>query len=189
MSLFLLATSIFAQFQPNATVSSINYAGSGCISGALNTPYVSPDVDMIHLEFKDMTATVGSHSRITDSRKFCQINLSLHYDYTRYQYRFVTGFYQGSVNLLDGQTGVGKTTTYFSGQTAQYSTQSTWKNATADIDVVVDATNNNLWSSCQGNFPINIKTQVQFENGNNGAPDASTVTLSDGIYYLEWREC
>jgi hypothetical protein len=67
---------------------------------------------------RDFTASVGSRSDATDSRKNCQINLKLTYD-PGFSFSVYSADYAGWADLDSGVTGVVKSTYYFSGKQDQ----------------------------------------------------------------------
>jgi hypothetical protein len=67
---------------------------------------------------KEFVATVGPKADITDSRKFCQLNLELSYS-AGYSFAVYNAEYAGFADLDPGVTGTIKSNYYFSGETDQ----------------------------------------------------------------------
>lgn len=76
------------------------------------------------LIFDAYVASIGKGVAVTENRKNCQLNIQIHYP-GGFQFSVLSADYRGYV-ALDSKavTGTQKSTYYFSGQTAQFSTQS-----------------------------------------------------------------
>lgn len=67
---------------------------------------------------KDFTATVGPKADITNSRRFCQLNIELAYS-AGFSFAVYSAEYNGFADLDSGVDGTVKSTYYFSGETDQ----------------------------------------------------------------------
>ncbi|KAJ3317058.1 hypothetical protein HDV06_002102 [Boothiomyces sp. JEL0866] len=183
------------------TIQSISYAGTGCPAGSVSS-VLSTDATTFTMLMSQFVASSGPGTKITDSRKNCQINLNLHYP-QGFSYSIASVQYRGYVQIPDGITATQQATYYISGQTQQISS-STVFNQPSDKDYEANdqiSIASMVWSPCGAVLPGNINTQVRLSLTNPGNPKVTlantpaqiTVDSVDGtvkqIYALAWRTC
>ncbi|CAG8975724.1 hypothetical protein HYALB_00009131 [Hymenoscyphus albidus] len=175
------------------TVSGITTSGSGCPQGSVGQ-FLSADRTVFTLIFDSYIAQIGPGIAAAESRKFCQINLNLHYP-QGFQYSIMKTLYRGFANLDKGVTGSQEATYYFSGQPTQVSTKSTFTGPLLqDYKVEDDLTlTSTIWSPCGADLPINIKTSVNLVASVKGAQGVLTDDSVDGnvtmVTGVRWRSC
>ncbi|KAJ3316477.1 hypothetical protein HDV06_003607 [Boothiomyces sp. JEL0866] len=199
----LLAAFALAQGpDPNQVmIESISYAGTGCGAGSV-VPVLSSDATSFTLLMSEFVASSGPGTTVTDNRKNCQINLKLMYP-QGFSYTITTVDYRGYVQVPNGITAIQKSIYYFTGQTQQVSSQTSFTGpinedylSTDNIDVAAY-----IWSPCGQVLPGNINTQVRLELSNPPTPQVTlrntpgqiTVDSIDGkvsqIYHIQWKTC
>jgi len=174
-------------------INGIVYGGTGCPQGTVGS-YVSGDRQTFTLIFDQYVASIGPGVAVAQSRKNCQLNLDLRYP-GGFQYSILNTVYRGYAGLDAGVTGVQSTTFYFSGQTAQTTTSSTFKGpmdsnyATQDS---VDLTST-VWSPCGANSALNMNSQVRLTSPNSAARGQITDDSIDGkitfVVGVQWQKC
>ncbi|KAF4629531.1 hypothetical protein G7Y89_g8617 [Cudoniella acicularis] len=135
------------------TISGITTSGTGCPQGSVGQ-FLSADRETFTLIFDSYQAQIGPGTVPTDARKFCQINLNLHYP-QGFQYSIMKTIFRGYASLQKGVSGTQQATYYFSGESAQCSTKSTFtgpvtKDYTVEDDLTVAST---VWSPCGADLP------------------------------------
>jgi hypothetical protein len=162
---------------------------------------------------RDFTASVGSRSDATDSRKNCQINLKLTYE-PGFSFSVYSADYAGWADLDGGVTGIVKSTYYFSGKTDQVrsnpyiSRHCAWfANACSQASAALslngpfhgkyfkqDDVNLAVWSPCgPGEALFNVNSEVAltpFATEKNGVLAATREggRLTNNLYFA-WRKC
>ncbi|KAH6665553.1 hypothetical protein B0J14DRAFT_457786, partial [Halenospora varia] len=178
-----IASPIVSADAPDAnqvTINSITTSGTGCPQGSVGK-FLSADRQTFTLIFDSFVAQVGPGTAATDARKFCQINLDLHYP-QGFQYSILKTIYRGYAQLDAGVSGSQSATYYFSGQSAQCSTTSNFKGPTAKNYAIEDnvAVTSTVWSPCGANLPINIKSQIALTTSSSTAKGLLTTDSADG---------
>lgn len=108
--------------QPNPNqvqIVGFEYGGTGCPASSVSS-VLSDDQTIITLIFDKYVATIGPNVNVADNRKNCQLNINLRYP-GGFQYSILSAEYRGYARLDPGVSGTQKSTYYFSGQTAQVS--------------------------------------------------------------------
>ncbi|KAJ3269050.1 hypothetical protein HDV01_001919 [Terramyces sp. JEL0728] len=183
------------------TIQSISYAGTGCSPGTV-VPVMAEDATSFTLIMSQFVASSGPGTKVTDNRKNCQINLKMLYP-QGFSYTITTVDYRGYVQLPNGISAQQKSTYYFTGETQQVSSQTTFVGpqnkdylATDTIDVAAY-----VWSPCGQVLPGNINTQVRLMLSSpatplvtlGNTPGLITVDSIDGkvqqIYHIQWKKC
>lgn len=78
------------------------------------------------LIFDAYVASIGQGVAVTENRKNCQLNIQIHYP-GGFQFSVLSADYRGYAALESSKvSGLQKSTYYFSGQTAQFSTQTSF---------------------------------------------------------------
>jgi hypothetical protein len=176
------------------TINSISYGGSGCPQGTVGS-FISSDHTTYTLIFDSFVASIGGGASTTDSRKNCQINVDLHYP-SGYQFSVYTQNYRGYVQLDNGITAVQKANYYFSGSSAQASTQSSFTGP-VDKDYLITDTipfDSVVWSPCGTDGALNINAQVRLDNSKNrnGQGQMTTDSTDGKVEYklgFQWQRC
>jgi len=178
----------------SVTINSIHYGGSGCPQGTVSS-FISDDRTTFTLIFDSYIAQVGPGISIQNARKNCQINVDIHYP-TGYQFSVYKQDYRGFASLDAGVTGLQKATYYFSGSSAQASTQTKFQGPMSKDYLVTDQVpfDSNVYSPCGQDGALNINSQVQVDNGGVGSRQGQLTTDSiDGKitlnFGLAWQPC
>jgi len=172
-------------------IEGIKYGGSGCPGGSAEA-VISGDQTTMTMIFDKYIASIGPGVDLVDSRKNCQLNIDVRYP-AGFQYSIFTADYRGFVALDAGVTGTQKSTYYFSGQTQQFSTQTTFKGPISKDYLEQDKADVVTWSPCGKEGMVNINSQVRLESTN---PKAKGLLTSDSIdvkfkqiLHFQWRRC
>ncbi|KAF9691868.1 hypothetical protein EKO04_010005 [Ascochyta lentis] len=102
---------------PSFKITNVISGGTGCPQGSIDVNWTDNKILPIYFG-KEFTAAVGPKADITDSRKFCQLNLQLEYT-PGYSFAVYSAEYTGFADLDAGVTGTVKSTYYFSGSVDQ----------------------------------------------------------------------
>ncbi|KAL9096063.1 MAG: hypothetical protein Q9165_001585 [Trypethelium subeluteriae] len=181
---------------PNASqvqIESITYGGTGCPQGTVAS-VISDDRTTMTLIFDSYVASMGSGIAITENRKNCQLNINLQYP-GGFQYSIFSADYRGFAELDAGVNGTQQSTYYFSGQTAQVSTQSNFVGPMDGDYLVHDQAQSisTIWSPCGANGALNINSQVRVAGSKstlNGLMTTDSVdTKFTQIVYFNWQTC
>ena len=84
-------------------VDSVTYGGTGCPQGTASIS-LAPDRKSFTVMLDAYVATTGPGFTITDARKNCQLNISLHYP-GGFQWSVYSSDYRGYVELDQGVSG------------------------------------------------------------------------------------
>jgi hypothetical protein len=174
-------------------IKGITTSGTGCPQGSVGK-FLSADLTTFTLIFDKYVASIGPGIATTESRKFCQINLQLHYP-SGFQYSIMKTIYRGYAALDAGVTGAQEATYYFSGQSNQVSTKSTFKGPLSKDYTIEDniGVTSVIWSPCGADLPINIKSQISLTSTNKAASGLLTDDSVDGkitwVTGVQWRKC
>ncbi|KAI9765011.1 MAG: hypothetical protein M1839_005682 [Geoglossum umbratile] len=172
-------------------INNIGYGGSGCPQGSASAS-ISGDQTTMTMIFDKYIASIGPNVDITESRKNCQLNIDVRYP-AGFQYSIFTADYRGFADLDAGVTGTQKSTYYFSGQTQQFSTQSTFKGPVNKDYLEQDKADVVTWSPCASEGMVNINSQVRLQSSNPKAKGLLTTDSVDvkftQILHFQWRKC
>ena len=173
---------------------SIQGNGSGCPPGSTVVD-LAPDGQAFTVIFSEFLAQIGRGIPLAESRKNCQLNLTVHVPQGG-TYAIASVDYRGYMNLARGARGLQKATFYFQGQEPQASAWQMFEGErSADWhihqEVEVAAL---VWAPCGVQRSVNINAQVRLEKGTSGGAESiMTMDSEDGsikqIYHLSWREC
>ncbi|RDL35898.1 Uncharacterized protein BP5553_06510 [Venustampulla echinocandica] len=179
---------------PNeVTINGITTSGTGCPQGTVGK-YLSDDRQTFTLIFDQYQVQIGPGTQPADARKFCQVNLQLHYP-SGFQYSILSTVYRGYAALDAGVTGTQEATYYFSGQSAQVSTKSSFKGPFSNNYNIADNVPmaSTVWSPCGADLPINIKSQISLASTKTTAKGLMTDDSIDGkitwVTGVSWRKC
>jgi len=172
----------------------VTYGGTGCPQGSVGSQ-ISDDRSVMTLIFDSYIASIGPGIAITEQRKNCQLNVDLLYP-GGFQYSILSADYRGYASIDKGVTGVLKSTYYFSGQTAQSSTEYDFQGPIAGADYLkhdqADSTSV-VWSPCGASGLLNINSQVRLTSTNASASGLLTTDSTDlsfkTVVYVQWRTC
>ncbi|OAL57312.1 hypothetical protein IQ07DRAFT_607431 [Pyrenochaeta sp. DS3sAY3a] len=170
----------------------VSYGGTGCPQGTMSSQ-ISADRSVVTLIFDSYIASIGPGIAVTEQRKNCQLNVDIEYP-GGFQYSILSADYRGYAAIQKGVTGTLKSTYYFSGQTAQSSTEYSFvgpvngdylKHDEADSTSVV-------WSPCGATGMLNINSQVRL-TGSGTATGLLTTDSTDlkftQVVYVQWQKC
>ncbi|KAG9235544.1 hypothetical protein BJ875DRAFT_373994 [Amylocarpus encephaloides] len=175
------------------TIKGITTSGTGCPQGSVGQ-FLDSSRQTFTLIFDQYVASIGPDAPNVDNRKFCQINLQLHYP-QGFQYSIMSTIYRGFVQLDSGVTGSQGATYYFTGQSAQVSTKSSFKGPISKDYTITDTLNiaSTIWSPCGADLPINIKSQISLSSTNKAGTGLLTTDSVDGkitwVTGIQWRRC
>ncbi len=175
-------------------IESLVYAGTGCPAGTV-VDELADDKQAFTLMFDDFVAEVGPGIPTREGRKFCQINLDLSYT-PGWSFAIMELDTRGYVGLDKKVTATQKSSFYFQGSETMGEFQTDFTGYFDDdyevIDVVpFDAA---IWSPCDSNRSLNIKTQVRLNNRRNR--NGSGIITADSVdgtmslmYGIAWKQC
>ncbi|KAJ3269548.1 hypothetical protein HDV01_001310 [Terramyces sp. JEL0728] len=195
MALYLATLALYVSAQPSfANIKQILYGGSGCPQGS-SSAYITPDRSAFHIEFAHLTASSGNGTKITDSRKNCQVSVEFDYE-AGWQFSLAGVGFTGTLNLQPGVTAVEKTSYYFQGEsdTANFAHTFTGP-AQGDFNLVdIVPLDQPVWSGCTNDVGLEINTKVQIVNSTTTGPVSSITTSSETGFILQsytfnWQKC
>ncbi|KAF1846300.1 uncharacterized protein K460DRAFT_122931 [Cucurbitaria berberidis CBS 394.84] len=171
----------------------VSYGGTGCPQGTMSSQ-ISADRSIVTLIFDSYIASIGPGISVTEQRKNCQLNVDIEYP-GGFQYSILSADYRGYAAIQKGVSGTLKSTYYFSGQTAQTSTEYGFtgpvngdylKHDEADSTSIV-------WSPCGATGMLNINSQVRLTSSNSSATGLLTTDSTDlkftQVVYVQWKKC
>ena len=173
-------------------IAGITYGGTGCPQGTVSAAFTE-DRSTVTMIFDEFLAQTGPGTDPTDARKACQINVDLRYP-PGWSYTVMKVDYRGYVGIPAGFTAVQDSTYYFTGESGQYTSTTTFigpkfQDYTSSVKVPIEKYD---WSQCGSVQRGNIKASVELR-GNFDVPGLLTVDSVDGkvehIYGLMWRRC
>ncbi|KAF2010550.1 hypothetical protein BU24DRAFT_427665 [Aaosphaeria arxii CBS 175.79] len=175
------------------TIRGVTYGGTGCPQGTMSSQ-ISADRTTVTLIFDSYIASIGPGVAVTEQRKNCQLNVDIQYP-GGFQYSILSADYRGYASLQKGVSGTLKSTYYFSGQTAQSSTEYNFvgpltgdylKHDEADSTSIV-------WSPCGASGALNINSQVRLQSSSSSATGLLTTDSTDlkfaQVVYVQWQKC
>lgn len=185
---------VLADGPSHVRIDSITYAGSGCPAGSL-AESLSVDSRLLSIEFDSYIAEIGPGVSRMESRKNCQINVSLSYP-QGWSFAVNEVDYRGYISLERGVTGVQSTTQYFAGRADSVKLQTTFRGP-MDTDYQLRdqlGISSILWSPCGVNRSLNLSTQIRLDNsGNRNGSGLMTLdqisTRASHRYGLIWKRC
>lgn len=173
----------------DVTIDNIVYGGTGCPQGSASVE-VSPDNKSFSVRFRKFTATLGT-GYITDSRKFCQLNLDLQAP-TGWQYTVVAANFTGYALLGPDTKATHTSTLYFSGSANQTSLSIPLPGpANYGYNIQTAAIiGQSIWSPCGNDAALNIKSELSLTGSGIGfiAESGQSGQLTR-IFGLGWRKC
>ena len=173
-------------------IAGITYGGTGCPQGTVSAAF-SQNRKTVTMIFDQFVAQTGQGLRPTDARKACQINVDLRYP-TGWSYSVVKVDYRGYVGIPAGFTALQTATYYFSGQSGQYVSRSSFNGPMYDDYSVTDQIEISkiTWSPCGSVERGNIKAAVELR-GDYSQAGLLTVDSVDNkvtqIYGIQWKKC
>jgi len=171
----------------------VSYGGTGCPQGTMSSQ-ISADRSVVTLIFDSYIASIGPGISVTEQRKNCQLNVDLEYP-GGFQYSILSADYRGYSSIQKGVTGTLKSTYYFSGQTAQTSTEYSFVGpVTGDYLKHDEADSTSIvWSPCGAAGMLNINSQVRLTSSNSSATGLLTTDSTDlkftQVVYVQWQKC
>jgi len=174
-------------------VENISFGGTGCPRNTVGI-LLAADKKTFTLLFDSYVAEIGASTRITDTRKNCQITVALHYP-QGFQYSLLSTDYRGYVGIDKGVTATQKSTYYFSGDQAQASTETKFvgpqsKNYLIHDEIPFTST---VWAPCGQVQALNINSQILLTSTDSKAEGILTTDSVDGkvsfILGLQWQAC
>ncbi|CAG8962361.1 hypothetical protein HYFRA_00014158 [Hymenoscyphus fraxineus] len=175
------------------SINNIVYGGTGCPQGSLAS-YISPDRQTFTLIFDQYVASIGPGVAIAQNRKNCQLNIDMKYP-GGFQYSILSTIYRGYVGLDAGVNGVQSANFYFSGQSPQVTTQTSFR---GPIDGNYEAVDNvdltsTIWSPCGASAALNINSQVRLTSSTAAGRGQITDDSIDGkitfVVGVQWQKC
>ncbi|KAF2458412.1 hypothetical protein BDY21DRAFT_385436 [Lineolata rhizophorae] len=189
-----LDTQTFTPPDPSTVqIMDVAYGGSGCPQGTVGTA-ISEDRTTMTLIFDEYVASLSPQTPVTENRKNCQINVELQYP-GGFQYSVFSADYRGYAAVDQGVTGTIRSTYYFSGQTAQCSTEAVFEGPMDGDYLKHDEADNAsiVWSPCGESGMLNINSQVRLTTSDRSKSGLLTTDSLDAKFtqeiYVQWREC
>lgn len=176
-------------------INGITYGGSGCPQGTLASAF-SDDKTTFTLIYDQFVASSGPGTTITDQRKNCQINIDMHFP-QGFQYSVASVTYRGYAQLPFGVSALQKATYYFSGESDQISSQTTFQGPYSNDYLATDRLDiaSAVWSPCGASLNANVNAQVRLTGSPSALAQGAQITVDslDGKvrqeYALQWRQC
>jgi hypothetical protein len=174
-------------------VDGISYGGTGCPQKSVGI-LLSNDKKTFTLLFDSYVAEIGPQTRITATRKNCQITVNLHYP-QGFQYSLLSTDYRGYVGIDKGVTATQKSTYYFSGDQAQASTETKFVGPQSKTYLIHDEIpfTSTVWAPCGQVQALNINSQILLTTTDSKAEGLLTTDSIDGkvsfILGLQWQAC
>eukprot|EP00244_Chara_vulgaris_P008352 TRINITY_DN3267_c0_g1_i2.p1 TRINITY_DN3267_c0_g1~~TRINITY_DN3267_c0_g1_i2.p1 ORF type:complete len:202 (-),score=35.19 TRINITY_DN3267_c0_g1_i2:783-1388(-) len=167
------------------TISSVNYAGTGC--NWENTNYVlSPDYTTVTFMFGGMVATTDGG--LAEKRKFCQISLGM--DYPKgWSFTLGQATGRGYADIGSGSTGIYETHYYFSGETGTAKVKRVISGPTKEDYEFTDYFVTLVWSKCNNVPNLNIKTVVIAEGRKAAMMLDSIDSKFKLLFAIRWKRC
>ncbi|RPB01514.1 hypothetical protein L873DRAFT_1834569 [Choiromyces venosus 120613-1] len=204
----LLLSAVLATPLPQSTVvpdpsqvqiSDISYAGTGCPPGTVGLSFTTnkKTLALVFDKYRGLryVASIGPAIPITESRKYCQININLDYP-GDFQYSVFSSDYSGYVNLDAGVTCLQKSIYYFSGSTAQASTQANFTGPLSQDYWIHNEVplSSAVWSPCGSVKALNINSQLRLYStpNNNGSGFTTTESIGENDTFnvgVRWQAC
>jgi hypothetical protein len=173
----------------------LQYGGTGCPAGTAAVD-LSEDRQAFTVIFDQFVAHTGPGVSITESRKNCQLNLTLHVPHG-FTFGIASVDYRGFADIARGDKGMQKASYYFQGQAP---TASTWRPFNGRYqgdwqlrDEVEWASI--VWAPCGVERALNINSQLRVDKltSSSSAQSMMTMDSEDGqleqIYHVVWRTC
>ncbi|KAH3920648.1 hypothetical protein HBI56_219330 [Parastagonospora nodorum] len=177
----------------SVTIKGVSYGGTGCPQGTMSSQ-ISSDRTIVTLIFDSYIASTGPGISVTEQRKNCQLNVDLQYP-GGFQYSILSADYRGYAAIQKGITGTLKSTYYFSGQTAQTSTEYNFVGPVNGDYLKHDEADSTsiIWSPCGAAGMLNINSQVRLTSTNSSATGLLTTDSTDlkfsQVVYVQWQKC
>ncbi|OCK77763.1 hypothetical protein K432DRAFT_395337 [Lepidopterella palustris CBS 459.81] len=174
-------------------IKAITYGGTGCPQGSVAYD-ISDDRTTVTLIFDSYVASIGPGIVVTENRKNCQLNVDITYP-GGFQYSIFSADYRGYAAIDAGVTGVLKSTYYFSGQTAQSSTEYSFVGPVEGDYLKHDTATSTsvIWSPCGAEGMLNINSQVRLTSSNASSSGLLTTDSIDAkftqVVYIGWQTC
>ncbi|KAK2747097.1 hypothetical protein FQN57_002352 [Myotisia sp. PD_48] len=171
----------------------LTYGGTGCPSSTVSH-VLSDDRQVMTLIFDEYVAQIGPDVDMKNNRKNCQLNINLRYP-GGFQYSIFSADYRGYAFLEKGVTGVQKSIYYFSGQTQQAETNTTWVGPLDKDYTLHDETDHTstVWSPCGANGALNINSQLRLSTTDRKARGMLTNDSLDAsfkqVVHVRWQKC
>ena len=176
-------------------IKSLTYGGSGCPAGSVAVDIAS-DRTAFTLIFDQFLAQIGPGIALAESRKNCQVNLTLHVPHG-FTYAIASVDYRGYANLAPGAKGQQKSSYYFQGQAPTATAWTTFTGPYENNWQIRDQVNAAalVWAPCGMERSLNINAQVLINKGTSSASSSSIMTMDseDGslqtVYHVVWAQC
>ncbi|MFJ3876056.1 DUF4360 domain-containing protein [Streptomyces sp. NPDC090077] len=178
------------------TVDVVQVNGSGCRPGTANVA-VSPDNTAFTVTYSEYLAQVGKDAKATDSRKNCQLGLSVNVP-QGYTYAIAKADYRGFASIAPGASATRNASYYFQGmsQTAYRShtlngpAEGNWQVSDA---VPVEAL---VFHPCGAKRNLNINTELRAQAGTSDTANTTSYVAMDStdgsfntVYHFSWKTC
>jgi hypothetical protein len=176
-------------------IRNVVYSGSGCAPGTAAID-VASDKTAFTLIFSNFLAQIGPGVSRTESRKNCQVNLTIHLP-NGFTFAIASVDYRGFANVARGSQGQQKAIFYFQGQSPQATTWRSFggpfKNDWHLRDEIEETAR--VFSPCGVDRSLNINAQVQVILGTATAGTAGFMTMDseDGsirqVFHFAFKTC
>ncbi|KAF1944650.1 hypothetical protein EJ02DRAFT_480296 [Clathrospora elynae] len=172
-------------------ITSVVSGGSGCPQDSIDINWTDKGILPIYFN-KQFTATVGTTRDPTDSRKNCQINLSLAFS-PGFSFAVFSADYTGWADLDAGVTGNVKSTYYFSGEQAQATSTLSISGPFHGKYLKEDDIALAVWSPCGSDAMLNVNSEVALTPLSGPGNGVLAATREEGRLvsnlYVQWRKC
>jgi hypothetical protein len=175
-------------------IESVGYNGSGCPSGSASVN-LAGDRKSVTILLDQYFAEAAPGLRPSDARKNCQINFALHYP-QGFQYSVLASDYRGYLRLDKNIDATQRALYYFSGETQQASTSTTFTGPYDDNYLIHDEIpfTSTVWSPCGRTAALNINSEVRVNNSRNrnGSGLITNDSQDHKVTYIvgvRWQRC
>lgn len=176
------------------TVDVVTVNGSGCPQGGADVS-VNGDNTAFAVTYDRFQAEAGGGTDIVDSRKNCQINLSVHIP-SGYTYAIARADYRGFGHLEPGATGVQQASYYFSGSPETAVSRHELDGPFHDGWQFTDRTavDELVYQPCGERRNLNINAELRVSAGvDSGRRSFMTMDSTGGsvetIFHFAWKRC
>jgi hypothetical protein len=151
-----------------AAISKVSLGGSGCPQGS-TVSVVSdyPTSFQLLVGSNSFVAKIGDGATAAEKYKNCQVSVTLS-QAANVQYAVSYGRHTGSIDISSGVTAVSSAIYYFSGETAQTSTQQSFTGPAKRNFSIRQPTANTVWSPCGKSTALNINQRVILSGSGRG---------------------
>ncbi|TCO53740.1 DUF4360 domain-containing protein [Actinocrispum wychmicini] len=178
----------------HVTVDIVSVNGSGCPVGTTEIAVADDNSEFTVTHHGDFTARVGPGVDPTDSRKNCQLALSVNVP-SGFTFGIIRADYRGDVSLRDGAVALQRALYYFQGMSDTTSRSHPFRGPIVSDWHTTDATDPGsvIFAPCGQDRLFNINTELRVNAGTSGATSSISMDSPDrnpnAHYRFVWKRC